>query len=152
MQFLINPDLFPGISMSTVRVTVAEARAIVEYLDPRMLYQNVTAGASVVTSVFDVYYRADRSALYYVKAPCGPTDTQARFFLHAVPVDVEALPDHRRQYGFDNLDFDWRGDSDNFNGTCFAAAALPDYAIASIRTGQYIPDEGRIWTAEFRID
>ena len=38
--------------------------------------------------------------------PVQPSSAIDRgFFLHVIPVDVDDLPDHRKQYGFDNLDF-----------------------------------------------
>ena len=52
------------------------------------------------------------------------------------------LPGHRKQYGFDNMDFDFEAHGMIFDGKCLATVALPDYAITSIRTGQYVPVEG----------
>ena len=49
------------------------------------------------------------NALTCLKSPCGVPDTQARFFLHVVPEAVEDLPAHRRQYGFNDLDFHYDG-------------------------------------------
>ena len=54
-------------------------------------------------SVFDIYLR--ENTVTYLKSPCSAADAQAQFFLHVIPEDVEDLPAHRRQYGFDNLDF-----------------------------------------------
>ena len=112
-------------------------------------YRSITAGEPVVRSNFDVYLIENE--LTYVKEPCGVPDTQARFFLHVVPEAVEDLPAHRRQYGFDNLDFhyDDYGSMPALGGRCMAERRLPDYPIASIRTGQYTPGEGQIWRAEF---
>ena len=74
------------------------------------------------------------------------------FFLHVVPEDVEDLPADRRQYGFDNLDFHYRENAALvFGGQCIAERTLPDYPIARIRTGQYIPDDGQLWMAEFPV-
>ena len=44
-------------------------------------------------------------ALVYVKEPCEPEDTDVRFFLHITPERIGDLPEERRRYGFDNLDF-----------------------------------------------
>ncbi len=60
------------------------------------------------------------------------------------------LPDSRRQYGFDNLDFD----SDDrrggmFDGRCMITMALPEYDVIRVRTGQYVPGEARLWEVEF---
>ena len=64
------------------------------------------------------------------------------------------LPDHRKQYGFDNLDFTFRGHGVALfgNGKCVAAIAVPEYDIARISTGQYVPVAGGFnhpWKAEF---
>ncbi len=108
-----------------------------------------TIKIEVVRSDLDVYLIENR--LFYFKEPCAPADTEPHFFLHLIPADEDDLPDHRKPYGFDNLDFDfeWRGVI--FEGKCMAAIALPEYAITSIRTGQFT-DEGRLWEGEFRFD
>lgn len=105
----------------------------------------------LVRSNFDVYL--DGTVLRYVKSPCTRQDWNAMFFMHVVPVDVEDLSEHSRQYGFENRDFsfgDFRQDL-GLDRTCEAAVALPEYAIDRVRTGQYIPNEGRIWEETFSL-
>ena len=91
----------------------------------------------------------------YVKSPCAALDTRARFFLHIVPEAVEDLPADRRSYGFDNLDFYYYDHGSMplllVRGKCIVERRLPDYPIASVRTGQYTPGEGQIWKAEFPV-
>ena len=88
----------------------------------------------------------------YLKSPCSAADVQAPFFLHVVPEAVEDLPADRRQYGFDNLDFHYTGGvAPVFGGKCITKRPLPDYPIARIRTGQFTPDDGNIWKAEFPV-
>ena len=88
----------------------------------------------------------------YLKSPCGAADVQAPFFLHVVPENEEDLPADRRQYGFDNLDFHYGGGAAlAFGGMCIAKRPLPDYPIARISTGQFTPDDGKIWKAEFPV-
>ena len=76
---------------------------------------------------------------------------EARFFLHLIPADMNDLPDHRQLYGFDNLDFDF--DERRVlheDGRCMATTVLPKYDIVRIRTGQFLPGEGRVvWQEEF---
>ncbi len=102
-----------------------------------------------IRSEFDVYRIENR--LIYVKQQCEPEDVAAWFFLHLDPVDVNDLPAHRKQYGFDNLDsrFDWHGTRSD--GKCWATVSLPEYGFTAIRTGQYIPGEGRLWEVELRL-
>ena len=107
-----------------------------------------TSGEPAVRSDFDVYIR--ENTLVYAKEPCARADTEAMFFLHLFPVDVNDLPDHLRQNGFDNLDFAFRDRGVIEGGVCAAKRELPDYAIAAVRTGQYT-GEGRVWEGSFDV-
>ena len=97
--------------------------------------------------VFDLYLDGDR--VIYYKDACGAGDTEARFFLHLYPADANNLPSGRREHGFDNLDFSFGEYGAQRGGKCLASVALPDYAVARIRTGQFVSGEGQIWQAEF---
>ena len=110
-------------------------------------YQSVVSTEPVERSEFDLYIAEDK--LHYIKEPCSEEDTAARFFLHVTPEDIADLPDKRRQYGFDNLDFSQRGLL--FDGKCLASIDLPQYGIARITTGQF-DGAGRIWKVEFALD
>ena len=110
-------------------------------------YEAVVSGEPVVRSDFDVYIR--ENTLIYAKEPCARADTEAMFFLHLYPVDVNDLPDHLRQNGFDNLDFDFDGRGLMFDDKCLAEAPLPTYGISEIGTGQYVPGEGQVWKEKF---
>ena len=110
-----------------------------------------TSGEPAARSTFDVYI--GENTLTYAKQPCAPADTEAMFFLHGIPIDPEDLPDHRQQYGFDNLDFYFDQHGESFDGKCLAKVPLPEYGISGIRTGQYVRvDSGfdNVWEAEFR--
>ena len=96
-------------------------------------------------SAFDVYL--DENRLVYFKEECGDEDVAARFFLHLRAVDVAELPLDREQHGFDNLDFFFETVGLYDGRRCAAERLLPDYRIASIDTGQYVPGEGRKWQA-----
>ncbi len=72
---------------------------------------------------------------------------EANFFLHLVPSDMTDLPSERVRYGFDNLDFGFADYGVVMEETCLAMVTLPGYDIDRIRTGQYVPGEGRIWEA-----
>ena len=114
----------------------------------RAEYAAVANRRPVIQSDFTVYHSGGR--LIYAKAPCAPADTAAIFFLHIVPANPDDLPESGRPHGFDNRDFAF----DAFGALideqqCIASVALPDYDIAAIRTGQYVPGTGRLWAAEF---
>ena len=119
-------------------------------LDPARRLAESLSGASgepLAHGAFDIHIA--NGALVYVKEPCAHADT-ARFFLHVTPERVGDLPEDRRQYGFDNLDFNFFPNGALFEGRCAARASLPWYSIASIRTGQY-DGNGEIWAAEFVV-
>ena len=121
-------------------------------LDPARRLADAASGASgepVAQGEFDVHLTD--GALVYVKEPCEQTDAEARFFLHITPERVGDLPEERRGFGFDNLDFAFFPNGALFDGKCAARAALPDYPVASVRTGQYASGVGEIWSAEFGV-
>ena len=113
-------------------------------------WSSATSGEPVIRADFDVYLH--ENTLTYVKEPCSSADTEATFFLHLYPVDANDLPDHRKQYGFDNLDFSFDQRGVIFDGKCMATAALPEYAVTRIRTGRYIPGEEPIWVGTFKLN
>ena len=112
-------------------------------------------GERLADAVFDIYLDEnadeDKLRLIYVKRRCAEEDAQAKFFLHIIPEDALDLPAHRQERGFDNLDFNFKGDEIiTSDGWCIAIAPLPDYAIERIRTGQFT-DEGEVWRAEVEL-
>ena len=118
--------------------------------DPhRTAYRAAVEGEPLARSVFDLY--AADGALIYVREQCDQEDIAHRFFLHIFPERPDDLPEDRREHGFDNLDFDFFHRGALFDGKCAARIPLPDYAAASIRTGQYAVGEGELWRAEFEF-
>ena len=111
-----------------------------------------------IRSTFDVHLTEDM--LIYVKEPCGAEDVQeTTFFLHVIPADENDLPDHRKQYGFDNLDFRFNDRGGRWFRSaerCVALRELPDYAITRIRTGQFLVNEygstTHLWEGRIRFD
>ena len=106
-----------------------------------------------ISADFDVYL--SDNTLVYVKEPCERADTEAMFFLHLYPVDGDDLPGDRQQLGFDNLDFRFDRRGVMPDGQCVATAALPEYGIVSIDTGQYVFVDGgykHLWEGEIRLD
>ena len=104
----------------------------------------------VVRSDWDVYLVGN--SLIYKKEQCAPEDAEPTFFLHLAPVDVNDLSSHRKQYGFDNLDFAFRDHRLPIEGgVCVAIRDLPDYGIAAIRTGQFTGEGEKIWEDRFDV-
>ena len=114
----------------------------------RATYRAAVAGEPAVRSTFDVY--VDGATLIYVKEPCAAEDMKAPFFLHVHPSDPLDLPADIRQMKstFVNVDVLFLDHGEILDQQCVAAAALPDYQIARIHTGQYLPGEGALWSAD----
>ena len=124
-------------------------------------FEKVLAGARRLMSTrFDVWL--DGRRLLYVKDRCAFVENV--FFLHVVPVDPDDLPEERKNYGYDNLDFPVFGGDRMRNPPvrrlrmarqCVVARQLPDYAIAAIRTGQTAPMPNGgfkvLWSGEHRF-
>ena len=110
--------------------------------------RDALAKEPLARSVYDVHLAG--RALTYLRDGCTEAEAKARFFLHVIPADDGDLPEHRREYGFDNLDFTLGRSGARLDGNCVAVARLPDYPIATVRTGQY-DDAGALWTAEFAL-
>lgn len=110
-------------------------------------------GEPVIRSVFDIYFA--KTSLIYMKDSCTQEDESLTFFLHIVPVDVSDLPDSRKRFGFDNLDFLINTYGGNVGGRCLAQVPLPEYPIAKIFTGQIIQDPAgdrrRVWKGSFDV-
>lgn len=123
--------LGPSGSASPARVTDAARRRM----------ETLPAGASG----FYVYIDETRNALVYVRDECGEDHVGPHFFVHIVPVDGDDLPDVRRKYSFDNIDFHFRDYGFMKDGRCVAERLLPDYDVAEIRTGQAVRRAEGIW-------
>ena len=101
----------------------------------------------VASDRFDLYLDHDR--IVYRKEPCAVAETEDWFLLHVFPQNPGDLPAEFRERGFENLDFEFDRRGIIRDGECLAAAQLPAYPIARIRTGQYTADDEQLWQAEF---
>ena len=99
---------------------------------------------------FDVKHGQDNT-LVYTKEECTPDDTELHFFLHIIPVDVSALPSHRIDSQFDNLDFYFYDHGIIRDNKCIVTIELPQYDISKIRTGQKSKIGGKLWETEIPI-
>ena len=106
--------------------------------------QAALARTPTARGMFDVY--AGNGELTYLRAPCAAEDIRLRFFLHVFPDAPKfAFRDAGR---FQNLDFDFAEHGALIDGGCVVLLTLPREA-AWVRTGQFDPDRGVIWQAEF---
>ncbi len=114
-------------------------------------YERIASRRPLARSVWGVHLLrgAGGDQLAFLKAPCAAGDVAGRFLVHVVPVDPDQLPAGK---SFDDWDFDFieRGGA-VFDDKCMVKTSLPDYDIASVRTGQYDPVAGELWSAEFEV-
>ncbi len=110
-------------------------------------YESAAAREPDVRAAFDLYVDEEDRTLVYAKEPCAAPDIERRFFAHVTPVSIDDLPEERREVGFDNLDFAFLTRGIVFDGKCAAILPLPEYGVASVRTGQFVSGEGEIWEA-----
>ena len=116
----------------------------------RATYAALSGRPPSALSTFDLYLQDSR--LLYLRETCAAADTAANFFLHIIPADVADLPAERQAAGFANMDFTFDRWGGPFDGKCLAAVPLPDYPIATIRTGQHIPGQGELWAVELMVE
>ena len=102
-------------------------------------------------SDFDIYLR-DRT-LIYLKTPCAETDTRGRFLLSIYPTNQSDVDPERRAQNLTHnaLNFDFPTHGATLDGKCVIIRSLPDYPIATIETGQWLPGEGELWSAQIEI-
>ena len=115
----------------------------------REIYAALSDHIPAARSNFNLYIQDNQ--LIYLRETCTAGDTAAAFFLHILPVDGADLPAERQAAGFANLDFAFARWGGHFEGKCLAAVPLPDYPIASIRTGQHRPGSGEVWAVELAV-
>ena len=117
-------------------------------------YQIAADEKPLISSVFNIHLaRFHEPTLIYTKEPCTRQDIRTPFFLHITPEDPDDLPEGRRQSGFDNHDFHFNDLDTTHGNKCLALIPIPDYPIASIRTGQFNPDTDlTLWRQQTIID
>ena len=131
---VINPEQSAaGNRAASGRVFPPELDKIVQEREPDISFN------------YSVY--AAEGQLIYLQDPCPPNELNRRFFLHIDPVSQEDLPEYRREFGFDNLDFRFGDYGYRSGNRCLAAIPLPRYPIANIWTGY-----NEAWHWEGHID
>ena len=114
------------------------------------LFQALLANTEpLLNAHWDVYYDDSDDRLIYVRDLCDINDLRAEFILHIFPVDRANLPEPRRQHAFDDLKFHFIDHAIPVSERCIAMVSLPQYDIATIRTGQPVRNDGDNWEAEF---
>ena len=111
----------------------------------------LSGDAPAIRSGFDIYLE-DRT-LTYIKSPCAESDARGRFELSVYPANPSDVPDGMRAQNLSHvsLNFDFHRYGAIFDGKCAAIRSLPDYPISRIATGQWIPGERELWSAEMDV-
>ena len=130
----------PGHWSEVVRVDFAPFRAEIEEI------VSGRAGPPAARGVFDLY-REGRQ-LRYFRDECRPEDREIPFFLQLHAADPEALPEHRREDGFEDLDFAFSHHGVLLDGRCLFRVTVPDYEMSRLRTGQRFRDGEPVWEVE----
>ena len=110
----------------------------------RQAHETARASQPIAESGFDVYLDGDM--LIYIKEPCAEGDAGGRFLLSAFPVSEDDLPPEFRGLGHHPLNFGFDAYGAIFDGKCVIMRTLPDYPIAAVETGQWVPGGDRLWT------
>ena len=149
VKYVVGDRHYEGGSPLTPENRVAFLYAAEPFHMRREELRRVESTEPAARSDFDVYM--EDNALTYLKAPCAENDTRGRFFLSVHPVNAADLPEDRRAIGHDSLNFSFAPQGFTLDGKCAIRRRLPYYPIASISTGQWIPGEGEIWSAEIKL-
>ena len=107
----------------------------------RAAYRAIRSREPVARSDFDLYL--DGATLTYVKDRCTMAALRETFFLHLFPADAADLPASERELGFDYRKYGAR-----LGEACVALVPLPEYALAGLRTGQFVSGQGQLWSVE----
>ena len=89
-------------------------------------------GNLIIRSDYEVYL--NEHLLVYVRDGCDESEMETQFFVEALPLDSDTLPDDRKHHSFK---FEFRGHGWRRGETCVAVRELPSWFKAGhIKTGQ----------------
>ncbi len=111
--------------------------------------QHIRQAEPLAHSRFDVFLHD--SSLIYLNEACTAADMATRFFLHVFPKNAADLPDRRKRFRFDNLNFHFFDHFFKADAGCIAVAPLPDYEMSRIQTGQFVSGQDRVWDVTFDV-
>ena len=164
LALALAPDAAAGAASATASATASTAAATATPTALDAAIRESSPAHTVNKLYFDVRYHAadaDAGALHYVRADCRAADTAAPFFVRITPVnaaDRRPAPDAAESADADGSnrdDFGFReqGGVIDAAGQCVVEYRLPDYAIASVLTGQFSAATGQtLWSARITLD
>ncbi len=126
-------------------------------LETRMMkrWERIVPAEPAVRSDFDVYYvdAGELALLIYARKPCAAADARGRFLLSVIPEDLADLPRDAQDGGMDHqsLNFNFAEHGAIFGETCVILRHLPEYPIAALAIGQWLPYERGLWSARILL-
>ena len=125
-------------------------------IETRMMkrWDRIVPDEPIIRSYFDVYRIDSANALIYAREPCAEPDTRGRFLLSVFPANQSDVEEQMRDkdLNHNSLNFDFQRHGAIFDRTCVILRYLPDYPIAAIETGQWIPGESGVWNGKFSFE
>lgn len=144
-RFIALGGLLSPLIVAYLFVLDKQNKAYNSYIDSDSSYAAMELNLERGLSVF-----FNKNQIAFVAERCN-RELSARFFLHIIPQEVSHLPESRRNYNFDNFDFNWSSkETHSFTRyplvqkSCIASIQLPSYPVKAIRTGQFNQD-GPLW-------
>ena len=123
-----------------------DAAALDFYREEYRLAQRSRVLAATVN--FDIYL--NDGVLYYLKDECDEDDTRPRFLLSVFPKDAADLSTAGANGG-EPLNFSFPLFGAYVDGGCIVRRPLPEYPIAAIETGQWMPGGSTLWKIELAL-
>ncbi len=133
----------PILTVTALNLARVDAATTAAY---RAVVRAVTGGPPVGRADFGLYLES--RTLMWVKTSCGPADLHRGrpFVVRVFPVDVAALSQRRRQWGFEELRFALMRYGVQVDGRCLLWLPLPGYPLRAIEVSQVSPSGGtELW-------
>lgn len=110
----------------------------------------LTTSTLIINSHFEVYIDDQRNRLIYVRhSSCTLSDIEPRVYLQVIPKQSVEPSEHRQQYIFDDLSFNFYEEIIPISGYCIGTRILPEYDISAVKTGQRTNGGDNIWEGGF---
>ncbi len=133
----------PILTVTALNLARVDAATTAAY---RAVARAVPAGPPVGPADFGLYLES--RTLMWVKTSCGPADIHRGwpFLVRVFPVDVAALSQRRRQWGFEELRFALMRYGVRVDGRCLLRLPLPGYPLRAVEVSQVSPSGGaELW-------
>jgi len=136
-----------GVKWKTAAPVPLSGAALAAYRDE---YNTISQREPLARADFDVH--KDGGNLVYLKRPCAADDTRGRFLLSVFPADRADLPQGGgADAAHQSVNFDFFRYGAIFEDACMIRRPLPDYPIAAVEMGQWLPGERALWSAKAAV-